>query len=333
VVGCGYWGPNVVRVLANLDGAEVRAVCDLDPARLATISRRYPAVRAVRDVAQVLADPRVEAVALCTPVRTHYPLAKAALEAGKHVVVEKPLTHSAETAAELVALAARRRLVLQVDHTFVYSGAVQKIRALIDAGELGDLLYVDSVRVNLGLFQPDVSVLWDLAAHDVSIITYLVGATPRWVSAVGSKHYGPLEDQAYLTLQYDGSLLAHVHVNWLAPVKLRSTLIGGARRMVVYDDLEPSEKIRVYEKGVTLQSTPRRREEALVDYRIGDMFAPHVDKTEPLERVYRSFLDAVARSAPPLADGAAGLAVVRVLEAADRSLRHGGERVALEPSA
>jgi predicted dehydrogenase len=233
-------------------------------------------------------------------------------------------------AEALVELAAAGGVTLQVDHTFVYSGAVRKIRELIDDGGVGDLLYLDSVRVNLGLFQSDASVLWDLAPHDVSIITYLVDKTPRWVSAVGCTHYGEVENQVYLTLGFDDSFIAHVHVNWLAPVKLRSTLIGGSKRMIVYDDLEPSEKIRVYEKGVTVNDDATSRAKALVDYRVGDMFAPYIDKTEPLARAYRSFLDTVAGGTPSVTDGAAGLAVVRILEAAERSLRAEGRRVPLE---
>lgn len=329
VIGCGYWGPNVIRVLSGLDGWTVRTVCDLDPERLTTVRRRLPAVRTVTDATAVFADPEIEAVAICTPVSSHYPLARAALDAGKHVMVEKPLTHSVASAEKLVQLARDRRRVLHVDHTFVYSGAVQKIRAIIDEGQLGDILYVDSVRVNLGLFQSDVNVLWDLATHDVSIIGHLVDQPPRWVSAIGAAHYGTAENQAYLTIGFDGSLIAHVHVNWLAPVKVRSTLIGGSRRMIVYDDLEPSEKIRVYDKGIVSQCDPASRARVLVDYRTGDMFAPYVDKTEPLERSCRTFLEAIDGTGATAADGLAGLAVVRILEAAQQSMERDGRRIAL----
>jgi predicted dehydrogenase len=328
VVGCGYWGPNLVRNLSALPECEVRAVCDPDPARLAQVCRRYPAVRGVAAFDDLLRDPAVDAVALATPVRTHYPLARAALEAGRHVLVEKPFTDSTETAARLVDLAAARKLTLQVDFPFVYGGAVQKIRSLIDSGDLGRLLYFDSVRVNLGLFQSDVNVLWDLATHDVSIALYLMQRTPQWVSAVGSAHYGPLADVAYVTMQFDDALIGHAHVNWLAPVKLRSVLIGGSERMVVYDDLEPSEKVRVYAKGVTLNGDRQARTQALVDYRLGDMWAPHIDKTEPLEHACRDFLRAVDDGRPPLTDGHMGLEVVRILAAAERSMESGGARVA-----
>lgn len=331
VIGCGYWGPNLVRNFHGLEGAEIVAVCDRDPQRLEAIQKRFPAVRAERELSRVLAAPDVDAVAICTPVGTHAAVAEAALDARKHVMLEKPLAHSVAAAEAIVERAEQLGLTLHVDHTFVYTGAVQKIRALMDAGEIGDLLYLDSVRINLGLFQSDVNVVWDLAPHDVSIIRYLIGDDPSWVSAIGSAHYGPLESQAYVTLKYDDSRIAHLHVNWLAPVKLRSTVIGGSRRMIVYDDLEPSEKLRIYDKGVTLAGTRAMRERALVDYRVGDMFAPHIDKTEPLELACRAFLEAIESGRPSPTDGRAGLAVVRVIEAADRSMRKEGERIAVGP--
>jgi predicted dehydrogenase len=329
VIGCGYWGPNVVRNFAGLEGAEVRVLCDLDASRLAPLARRYPAVRATTDHRDALADPRVDAVALCTPVATHYALASAALAAGKHVLVEKPLTDSVADAERLVEQAARAGLVLQVDHTFVYNGAVSRIRSIVDSGELGELLYVDCVRINLGLFQSDVNVLWDLAPHDLSVVQHLIPERPVWVSAVGARHLGRFESQAYLTVKYGGSLLAHFHVNWLAPVKIRSTLIGGSKRMVVYDDLAPSEKIRVYDKSVVVSGDRGARDRALVDYRIGDMFAPYVDKTEPLARVCQSFVRAIETGEAPPTDGRAGLEVVRILECAQASLARDGARVSV----
>ena len=327
VIGCGYWGPNILRNFSALESCSVRAICDLDPQRLEKLGRLYPALRTETDYQKLLANPEIEAVSICTPVHTHYALAMAALEAGRHVLIEKPLTHSVETAEKLVERAQELGRTLQVDHTFVYSGAVRKIRSIIEAGELGDILYLDSVRVNLGLFQPDVNVLWDLAPHDVSIISHLIERQPLWVSAVGSTHYGAHESQAYVTLKYDEAVIAHIHVNWLAPVKLRQTLIGGSRKMIVYDDLEPSEKIRVYEKGVSLNGDSASRMQALVDYRMGDMNAPYLEKTEPLERVCRTFVDAVQNGTQPPTDGRAGLEVVRVLEAAEKSIRKNGERI------
>lgn len=330
VVGCGYWGPNVIRNFSALREADLRLICDRDPARLEDLTRLYPGVRTTNDFADVLAADDVDAVSICTPVATHHPLASAALEAGKHVMVEKPMTDSVVSARALLALAEAKGLVLHVDHTFVYSGAVQKIRSIIEEGTLGDLLYLDSVRINLGLFQSDVNVVWDLAAHDASIIAYLVDEEPRWVSAIGLAHYGDVESQAYVTIGFGESVVAHLHVNWLAPVKIRSTLIGGAKRMIVYDDLAPSEKIRVYERGVTLSDEPGRRERALVDYRMGDMYAPHLDKTEPLRRVCQTFVDAIAGRAASPSDGHAGLEVVRILEAAQESIHKDGERIHLE---
>jgi predicted dehydrogenase len=331
VIGCGYWGPNIVRNLNALPGAEARVLCDLDPGRLEALRRRYPASRTTTDYLDALADPRVDAVAICTPVGTHFEIARAALRAGKHVLVEKPLTDSVRDAEELVRLAERGRRVLQVDHTFVYNPAVQKIRSIIGSGELGELLYVDCVRINLGLFQSDVNVLWDLAPHDLSVVCFLVDRRPRWVSAVGAAHMGRFESQAYLTVKYDDSLLAHLHVNWLAPVKIRSTLIGGSKRMIVYDDLAPSEKIRIYDKGVVVNGDRSSRDRARVDYRIGDMFAPYVDKVEPLTRVCEDFVRAVETGGPALTDGRAGLEVVRILEAAQASLAREGERIRLGP--
>ena len=331
VVGCGYWGPNLIRNFSALDGCDVRAVCDRDPTRLESVVRRFPAAKGYTNFDDLLAAPDVDAVSICTPVGTHFSLASAALAAGKHVLVEKPITDSVATAMALVEQAETAGLVLHVDHTFIYTGAVQKIRSIMDAGELGDLLYIDCVRINLGLFQSDINVVWDLAPHDVSVISYLIGRSPIWVSAIGSTHYGTLESQAYVTMKFDRSLIAHLHVNWLAPVKLRSTVLGGSRKMIVYDDLEPSEKLRVYDKGVSLNGDSADRERALVDYRVGDMFAPYIDKVEPLQIVCQSFLDAIDSGAASVTDGRAGLEVVRVLEAAQESIRKEGERIPIAP--
>jgi predicted dehydrogenase len=331
VVGCGYWGPNLARNFSALPGSEVRAICDLDPSRVERLRHFYPAVRGTTEFQDLLEASDVDALAICTPVQTHHPLAAAALEAGKHVLVEKPLTHSVATARKLVERARELGLTLQVDHTYVYSGAVQKLRSIIDDGMIGDLLYFDSVRINLGLFQDDVSVVWDLAPHDLSVLSYLVDRTPVSVSAIGRTHFSSVETQAYLTLQFDDSLIAHLHVNWLAPVKIRSTVIGGSKRMIVYDDLAPSEKIRIYDKGVTVKADAGRREEAMIDYRVGDMYAPYIDKTEPLARVCSDFLEAIATGKPPLTDGRSGIEVVRIVEAAEASMRKNGEWVELEP--
>jgi predicted dehydrogenase len=332
VVGLGYWGPNLLRNFGTTTGAELRAICDLDPARVASLQRRYPSVRTYTSFEDLLRDPEIDALAICTPVRTHHPLAQAALEAGKHVLVEKPMTHSTETAEALVRLAEERGLTLMVDHTFVHNPAVDKIKEILESGAIGDVLYFDSVRISLGLFQHDLNVVWDLAAHDVSIMDYLFDRDPVWVSAVGSTHFGRHENLAYVTIKFDDHLIAHLHVNWLAPVKIRSTLIGGSRQMIVYDDLSPSEKIRVYDKGVTLQAGPKRRARALIDYRVGDMYSPYVDKAEPLERVCRGFIHAILTGTVPRSDGRAGLRVVRILEAAQQSIKKEGGRVFLSGS-
>jgi predicted dehydrogenase len=331
VVGCGYWGPNLVRNFSALERCELRAICDAKADQLQPLARRFPAATAYTRFHDLLADPNVDAIAICTPVGTHYALASAALAAGKHVLVEKPLTDSVDTAKQLVDQAKQAGLVLAVDHTFVYSAAVQKIHTIIESGSLGDLLYIDSVRINLGLFQSDINVIWDLAPHDVSVINHLTGSKPKWVSAIGATHYGKLESQAYVTLQYENSFIAHLHVNWLAPVKLRSTVIGGSKNMIVYDDLAPSEKIRVYEKGVTLNADHAQIQRALVDYRVGDMYAPYIEKYEPLERVCTDFLDAIENGSKTLTDGVAGLEVVRVLEAAQQSIHKNGERIRIGP--
>ncbi|MFP8878148.1 MAG: Gfo/Idh/MocA family oxidoreductase [Myxococcota bacterium] len=331
VVGCGYWGPNLVRNFNALVRCELRAICDIKRDQLEPLARRFPAATTYTRFEDLVADPSVDAIAICTPVGTHYRLASAALAAGKHVLVEKPLTDSVETAERLVNQAKQAGLVLAVDHTFVYSGAVQKIRSIIDTGALGEPLYIDSVRINLGLFQSDINVVWDLAPHDVSVIQYLIDRMPKWVSAIGTTHYGKLENQAYITLQYENSFIAHLHVNWLAPVKLRSTVIGGSKKMIVYNDLAPSEQIQVYEKGVTMNADHAERQRALVDYRVGDMHAPYIEKYEPLERVCTDFIDAIERGSATLTDGRAGLEVVHVLEAAQKSIHKDGERIHIGP--
>ena len=335
VIGYGYWGPNLVRNFCEAPGARVVALSDLRPDRLAQACDRYPALRTTTDYQDLLADPSIDAVVVATPVATHYPLAMAAIEAGKHVLVEKPLAPSRAEAEALVEAASRRGLVLMVDHTFVYTGAVQKIKELVDAGHLGRLLYYDSVRVNLGLFQHDVDVLWDLAVHDLSIMDFVLGREPRAVAATGVAHVpGQPVNTAYLTCFFEDDLIAHFHVNWLAPVKIRRTLIGGDRQMIVYDDLEPSEKVKVYDKGITLGGVPSGggNENAyalLVGYRAGDMCAPQLSLTEALRVEAEHFVACVRGDRLPITDGHAGLRVVRILEAASRSLRLHGRPVEL----
>jgi len=331
VIGLGYWGPNLLRNFAESEGATLRAVCDLRADRLATSAARYPGVTTTRDVSALLADPSIDAVAIATPVSTHFELAMAALNAGKHVLVEKPLAGSSEEGLRLIEAAERRGLVLMVGHTFVYTGAVRKIAALVSSGELGDLYYYDSVRVNLGLFQHDVNVIWDLAVHDLSILDHVLPQRPRAVSATGTSHVaGGHENIAYLTLFFDNNLIAHIHVNWLAPVKIRRTLIGGSQRMIVYDDLEPSEKIKIYDKGITISNNPESVYQMLVGYRAGDMWAPRLDVTEALRLEVGHFVECVERGMQPTTDAHSGLRVVRLVEAASRSMEARGRLIELD---
>lgn len=329
VVGYGYWGPNLVRNLTDTEGAQVLCCADLRPERRALAERRFPHVRVVDCAEAVLDDPELDAVVIATPVSSHYELARHALETGKHVLVEKPLAKTSAEAWELIALAEARELVLMVDHTFIYTGAVRRIRELLDAGELGNLYYFDSVRVNLGVFQHDIDVIWDLAPHDLSILTHLVHQKPTFVSAVGAAHTeSGLTDVAYLTVFYEEALLAHIHLNWLSPVKVRQVLIGGNRKMLVYDDMEPSEKVRVYDRGIQV-TTRQGLYDTLVDYRTGDMWAPKIEFGEALAVECAHFIECVRYRRMPLSNGAAGLAVVELLEAASTSLAEEGRRVPL----
>jgi predicted dehydrogenase len=331
VVGYGYWGPNLVRNFIEAPSSEVVAVCDLSEDRLAPLHRRYPAVETTSDYHDLLNDPRIDAVAVATPVTSHFALSMAALQAGKHVLVEKPLSASAAEAEELVSEAARRGRVLMVDHTFVYTGAVRKIHDLVAAGALGYLYYYDSVRVNLGLFQHDVDVMWDLAVHDLSIIDYVLPERPIAVAATGMSHVpGQPANMAYLTLFFSGSLIAHIHVNWLSPVKVRRALVGGSRNMIVYDDIEPSEKIKIYDRGISLNESPESLYTMLVSYRTGDMSAPQLDITEALRTECIHFAACIQRGERPITDGHAGLRVVRILEAATQSLTEQGRRIDLD---
>jgi predicted dehydrogenase len=331
IIGYGYWGPNLLRNFVESPRAVVRSVCDLRPERLQHLASRYPGITTTTRIDDVIGDPDVDAIAIVTPVSTHFDFAMQALQAGKHVLVTKPLTSDGDQAQRLIDEAERRGRVLLVDHTFVYTGAVRKIRDMVAGGELGDIYYYDSVRVNLGLLQHDVSVIWDLAVHDLSILDYVIPARPTAVSAVGMSHVGSgPENIAYLTLFFADNLLAHIHVNWLAPVKVRRTLIGGSRKMIVYDDLEPSEKIKVYDRGVSVgDASPDGVYKMLVSYRMGDMWAPRLDATEALQLEASHFLDCIEGGGRPITDGAAGLRVVRIMEAATRSMQLQGRPVAL----
>jgi predicted dehydrogenase len=336
VIGCGYWGPNLLRNFAENEAAELRWICDPDERRLAAMSRRYPAVQTTIDYRRVIEDSEIDALAIVTPVATHFQIAKEALLAAKHALVEKPLTSTVAEADELLKLAARANRTIMVDHTFVYTGAVRKMKEIVQSGELGELLYFDSVRINLGLFQRDINVLWDLAPHDLSIMDYLIERQPDAVSAVGSCHIEPgIENIAYLLMHFPDDFIAHFHFNWLAPVKIRRTLIAGSRKMILYDDIEPTEKVRVYDKGVTSNRTDNREADyqTLVSYRTGDVWAPKLDTTEALRFVVAEFLDSIREARKPLTDGASGLRVVRLLEAAQQSIKTGGRAVLLSGSA
>lgn len=330
VVGCGYWGPNLMRNFASCPATRLVAACDADSSRLQPIGRQFPATRLLNDFNSLLDDPQVDAVAVATPVGTHAALASAALDAGKHVLVEKPLADSSRAAEQLVAKAAERCLTLMVDHTYIYSPAVVMIKQLIDDGELGDLYFIDSVRINLGLFQRDVNVVWDLAVHDLAIIDFLLGRLPRSMSAAGSCHVsGELEDVAHLNLDFGRSLPASVHVNWLSPVKLRRLMIGGSRRSLIYNDLDRMEPVKIYDRGVQLGETLEERTGLRVSYRTGDVWSPHVQHLEPLQCVASHFEECVRTGRQPTTGGEEGLRVVRILEAAQRSIKAQGGRITL----
>jgi len=324
VIGYGYWGPNIVRNLQALDQCRLVAVCDKSPAALARAGRTYPGVHLTTDFSEILTSPEIDAVAVITPVWTHFDLAKAALMQGKHVFVEKPFTSTSQQAEELIELAARKNLKIMVDHTFLFSGAVKKIKDLVDGGALGPLYYFDSTRVNLGLFQHDVSVVWDLAPHDLSIMSHVIAEKPEAVVATGGRHLNGHADMAFITVYFPRDIIAHINVNWLSPVKVRTTLIGGRDKMLVWNDLEADEKIKVYDKGVEI-TNGNDVYDLLVSYRSGDVWAPRVEQTEALKVELSYFIDCILNDKEPINDGAAGLGIVRLLEAADESLKSRGK--------
>jgi predicted dehydrogenase len=328
VVGYGYWGPNVVRNLDQLDGSAVVAVCDKSPAARKRIHKTYPHTKVVAETAELMSSTEIDAVAIVTPVWTHYELTKAALENGKHVFVEKPFTSDSTQAEELINLAARKNLKIMVDHTFLFTGAVKKIGQLLEEGTLGKIYYYDSTRVNLGLFQHDINVIWDLAPHDLSIIDHLIQETPEAVSATGQTHLNGHEDVAFITVYFPNKIIAHINVNWLSPVKVRTTLIGGEKKMLVWNDLEADEKIKIYDKGAHITSREGLHN-LLVNYRSGDMWAPQVEQVEALKGELAYFVDCISNDHAPFNDGAAGLRVVKLLEAANQSVRKRGTLVYL----
>jgi len=331
VIGYGYWGPNLVRNFMTAPGSVVARVCDLREERLSPLQKLYPSLKTCTQATELINDPQIDAVIIATPVSSHFDLAASALRAGKHVLVEKPLAAKSDQARKLVDEAAARKLVLLVDHTFVYTPAVRKIRELITLGQLGQIYYYDAVRVNLGLFQHDVNVIWDLAIHDLSIMDSVLPDKPVAISATGISHVpGQPENVAYITLFFQSAQIAHVHVNWLTPVKVRHTLIGGSEKMILYDDLEPSEKLKVYDKGINVTPGPEDVYKMLVSYRLGDMWAPQLDHTEALQTEARHFIECIETNKQPETDGAAGLRMVNMIEAAEASLRDRGRLVEIQ---
>ena len=330
VIGYGYWGPNLVRNFSEVSGSKVVAVSDLRSERLALAKSRYPTIKTTTNHHELIADPAIDAVVIATPVSTHFDLAMQALSIGKHVLVEKPITATAEQGSRLIDKAGKTNRILMVDHTFVYMGAVRKIRELIKNAELGEIYYYDSTRVNLGLFQHDVNVIWDLAVHDLAILDYVLGVNAAAISATGINHVSKApENVAYITLFFDSSLIAHINVNWLSPVKVRLTLIGGSKKMIVFDDLQPSEKIKIYDAGITVNNRPESIYEIRIGYRTGDMWAPRLDTTEALRAEALHFIDCIENGREPDTNGEMGLRVVRILQAATKSIKEKGKLVTL----
>ena len=330
VVGYGYWGPNLVRNFASVEGAQVIAICDIDESKMALLSRRHPAAMITNKFQDLLKDKRIDAIVIATPVHTHFELALASLKAGKHILVEKPLAHTSEQVIRLIEEAERRNLILMVDHTFLYTPAVRKIRELIVEGALGDIYYYNGIRFSLGLFQSDVNVIWDLAVHDISIIQYIFDEKPVAVSATAASHVaGSPENMAHISLFFPSSCIAHISVNWLSPVKVRQTLIGGSSKMIVYDDGEAAEKIKVYDKGITVNGTAEKELQLRINYRAGDMWAPHLPAKEALHTEAEHFIACLHNGESPISDGKTGLQVVEILEAASRSVAAKGNPVPL----
>lgn len=323
LIGCGYWGPNLIRNFSKVRECRIEAIADQRPDRLEAVLHLNPVMRPTTSAQEVIESNSIDAVVIATPISTHYDLAKACLQNGKHVFIEKPLTRTTEQARELIALADQNNKVLMVDHTFIYSGAVRKLREQIDSGDLGEIYYYDSVRLNLGLFQPDVNVLWDLAPHDFSLLTHLIDKKPVRVNACGSSpvrwNGWKRESIAYVTVELEDGMMAHFHLNWLSPVKLRRTLLGGSRKMVVYDHLDVENQVKIFDRGIDLPKDEDRYK-ALVQYRTGDLWVPKVDQTEPLEVACKHFINCIQTGETPITDGKAGLKVVELLESAEESM-------------
>ncbi len=321
VIGCGYWGPNLIRNFHNNQGSNVSQICDLRDSRLKFINQQYPLAELTKDYRDITRNPSIDAVAIATPVTTHFAIAEDALLNGKSVLLEKPMTYTVKEAERLIELAEQKGLTLMIDHTFVYTGAVQKIKEIVDNGELGEIYYFDSVRINLGLFQHDINVVWDLAPHDLSIMDYLLQKDFIDLDIIAVSHLSDsFENTAYLTLFFENNTIAHIHVNWLAPVKIRNTIIGGSKKMIVYNDMETSEKVKIFDRGVDIQQDETSIYKMLVQYRVGDMYAPKLSQVEALTVEVEHFLDCMINKTKPITDGYSGLRVVRALETAQKKL-------------
>ncbi len=328
LIGFGYWGPNLARNFNSNNNIELKTICDFSRDRLAAAGKLYPGVNLVSDIDEIINDTDLDAVAIATPVSTHFELAQKAFLADKHVWLEKPMTETVEQSETLVELSEKKNKVLLVDQTFVYTGAVRKIKEIIDKGELGDLIYYDSTRVNLGLFQQDVDVIWDLAPHDISIMDYVMPFKKYMVSATGSNFYGDkIMPKSLLTIYMDNNVIAHINVSWLSPVKIRHTLIGGNSKMILYDDNNPSEKVKIYDKGVELLKTKEELYHMKIQYRVGDMYAPKIENLEALALETEHFVDCILNGAEPITGGIAGLEVVKILAASKVSLKKNGAPV------
>ena len=330
VIGYGYWGPNIVRNFFATPDCTVRMVADGRPERLNLLAKTFPSIQGVKDAEDIIGSKEVDAIVIATPVHTHFELAKRSLLQGKHVLIEKPMTSSVREADELIELATKKGLTLMADHTFLYTGAVQKMKEIIQTEVIGTPLYFDSSRINLGLFQPDINVLWDLAPHDISILTYLITETPESINATGISHTGnKIENIAYLTVNYNSNFIAHFVCSWSSPVKVRQTLIGGDKKMILYNDLEPSEKVRVYDTGYN-HKTEEDRTRIMVDYRTGDVYIPKLSSREALAGVADDFIQSIIHKRDPMSNATLGKSVVRILEASQESIKNNGKEIRIK---
>lgn len=332
IIGYGYWGPNLVRNFSENESAEIVYVCDLDKTKLLKVSKKYPKIKITSKFGQVLSDKTIDAVVIATPTSTHFKLAREALLSGKHIWVEKPFTKTVEEAKELVSLAKKKRKIIFVDHIFLYTEAVQTIKKMITKKKIGRIYYFDSTRINLGLFQPDVNVIWDLAPHDISIMLYLMGETPISVAAFAHSHaIKKLEDTAYISFKFKGKRTAHIRISWLSPVKIRQTLLAGSKKMIVYDDLESSEKIKVYDYGISVNKSSKELSTSGYQYRTGDIVVPSIRYKESLQNAVDAFIVSVRTAIPPISDGENGRLVVKIIEAAQDSLKNNGKVINIDP--